>query len=216
MNARSTWMHRVMCVLALASAGAPVEARTQARRASAAATPPVTAVAAPAPSAGAVVPAGYVIGPDDVLSILFWREKDLSGDVAVRPDGKISLPLLNDIQAAGLTPDQLRSAVAEQAARFVEEPTVTVVVKQINSRKVFITGQVARPGSYPLVAPTTVLQLIAMAGGVLEYADAKNISIMRTEQGRPLSFRFNYSDVAKRKNLRQNIELKPGDTIVVP
>ena len=174
------------------------------------------------PPAGVTIPAGvptpadFVIGPDDVLTVVFWREKDMSGDVSVRPDGKISLPLLNDVQASGLTPEQLRVQLTEAASKFIEEPTVTVVVKAINSRRVFITGQVTKPGPYPLAGPTTVLQLIAMAGGVLEYADAKNIAILRTEEGRPVSFRFNYKDVSQRKNLKQNIELKPGDTIIVP
>lgn len=161
-------------------------------------------------------PADYVIGPDDILTIVFWREKEMSGDVTVRPDGRISLPLLNDIEAAGLTPEQLRARLTEAADKYIEDPTITVVVKQINSRKVFITGQVAKPGPYPLVGPTTVVQLIAIAGGVLEYADEKNIAVMRTENGRPISHRFNYDEVKKRKKLQQNILLKPGDTIIVP
>jgi polysaccharide export outer membrane protein len=166
--------------------------------------------------AGVATPADFVIGPNDVLTVVFWRDKDMSGDVAVRPDGKISLPLLNDVQAAGLTPEQLRQALTAAAAKFVEDPSITVVVKEINSRRVFITGQVARPGPYALTGPTTVLQLISMAGGVAEYAHSKNITIMRTENGRPVSFRFNYKEVINRKNLKQNIELKPGDTVIVP
>jgi polysaccharide biosynthesis/export protein len=172
---------------------------------------------ATAASAVPVLPPGdYTIGPDDILTIVFWKEKDMSSDVAVRPDGRISLPLLNDVDAAGLTPEQLRVKLAAAADKFLEEPTVTVVVKQINSRKVFITGQVPKPGPYPLTGPTNVVQLIAMAGGVLEYADSENIVIMRTVNGKPMSYEFNYKDVAKRKNLGQNIELKPGDTIIVP
>jgi polysaccharide export outer membrane protein len=170
----------------------------------------------PAVQGGVVPPPGYVIGPEDVLSILFWREKDLSSDVMVRPDGMISLPLLNDIQAAGLTTDELREKVMTEANKFVEDPNATVVVKQINSRKVYITGQVSKPGAYPLVGPMSVLQLIAMAGGLLEYADREKISIMRTEKGNPVAYSFNYNWVIARKNLRQNIELKPGDTILVP
>jgi polysaccharide export outer membrane protein len=166
--------------------------------------------------AGVATPADFVIGPNDVLTVVFWRDKDMSGDVAVRPDGKISLPLLNDVQAAGLTPEQLRQALTAAAAKYVEDPSITVVVKEINSRRVFITGQVARPGPYALTGPTTVLQLISMAGGVAEYAHSKNITIMRTENGRPISFRFNYKEVINRKNLKQNIELKPGDTVIVP
>jgi polysaccharide export outer membrane protein len=166
--------------------------------------------------AGVVPPADYVIGPDDVLTVVFWRDKDMSTEVAVRPDGMISLPLLNDVKAAGLTPDQLRDELTKAAEKFVEVPSVSVVVKTINSRKVFITGQVGKPGPYPLTAPTTVMQLIATAGGVHEFADTKNITILRTENGRQVALRFNYNDVLKRKNLKQNIELKPGDTIIVP
>ena len=166
--------------------------------------------------AGVSTPPDYVIGPDDVLAIVFWREKDMSTEAGVRPDGKISLPLLNDVQAAGLTPEQLRVHLTEAASKLIEEPSVTVVVKAINSRKVFITGQVAKPGAYLLTGPTTVVQLIAMAGGVLEYADAKNISIVRNAGGAAASYRFNYNDVSRRKNLKQNIELKPGDTVIVP
>ena len=174
------------------------------------------AKAAPALPAGVTPPTGYVIGPDDQLSVVYWREKDMSADVVVRPDGLISLPLLNDVQASGLTPEQLRASITKGATKFVEEPTVSVVVKAINSRKVFITGQVGKPGFYPIAGPTSVLQLIATAGGVAEYADKGKISIIRKEGGKDVSFRFNYEDVIKGKNLTQNIELKPGDTVVVP
>ena len=128
----------------------------------------------------------------------------------------ITLPLLNDIHAAGLTPDQLRERIQAGAAKFVEDPTVTVVVKAINSRKVFITGLVAKPGQYPLTAPTSVMQLIAMAGGLQEFANSKKILIMRTEDGEQVAKPFNYQDVLNRKNLKQNIELLPGDTVIVP
>jgi polysaccharide export outer membrane protein len=166
--------------------------------------------------AGIATPPDYVIGPDDVLGIVFWREQDLSSEVAVRPDGKISLPLLNDIQASGLTPEQLRTNLTQAANRYVEDPAVTVVVKTINSRKVFITGEVAKPGPYSLSGPTTVLQLIATAGGVQEYAKLERIVVMRTENGKTISHKFNYKQVTQGKNLQQNIDLKPGDTIVVP
>ena len=175
------------------------------------------APAAAAAVAGVTPPAGYVIGLEDVLTVVFWREKDISADVTVRPDGKISLPLLNDVVAAGLTPDQLRARLMEVADRYVEDPNVTVVVKQINSRKVFITGEVLKPGAYPLNAPTSVLQLLSMAGGLREYADTKNIVVIRTaENGRQMSYRFNYKDVIGRRNLSQNIQLQPGDSVVVP
>ena len=200
----------VSCAAASALAQAPT-----ARPAAAANQTPAAPATAPAPSS-VPVPADYVIGPDDVLTIFFWREKDLSGDVSVRPDGRISLPLINDVDAAGLTPEQLRVRLTAAADKYIEAPTVTVVVKQINSRKVFITGQIAKPGAYPIMGPTTVLQLITMAGGVQEYADDKNIQILRTENGRPVSLRFNYDEVKRGKKLQQNIALIPGDTVVVP
>jgi polysaccharide biosynthesis/export protein len=171
---------------------------------------------APVLPAGVTPPPDYVIGPDDQLSVVYWRDKDMSADVVVRPDGLISLPLLNDVKASGLTPEQLRASITKGATKFVEEPTVSVVVKAINSRKVFITGQVGKPGPYPLGAPTTVLHLITIAGGVAEYADKSKIIVLRNENGKQTTFKFNYADVTKGKNLAQNIELKPGDTVVVP
>jgi polysaccharide export outer membrane protein len=172
--------------------------------------------AAPAAPAGATLPAGYVIGPDDVLSIVFWRDKDMSAEVVVRPDGRVSLPLLNDIQAAGITPEELRVQLEKAAGKYVSEPNATVVVKTINSRKVYITGNVLKPGTYPLNGDMSVLQLIAIAGGLQEYADSKKIVVMRKEEGRDRFFSFNYKDVVKQKNVQQNIPLKPGDTVVVP
>lgn len=167
-------------------------------------------------AAGVPLPSGYVIGPDDVLSIVFWRDKDLSGDVRVRPDGKISVPLLNDVHAAGLTPEQLRVQLSDSAKKFVQEPSATVIVKEINSRHVFITGNVSKPGTYPLNGDMNVLQLIAMAGGLLEYADAKNVVVIRQEGGQQRHHKFNYKDVIRQKRPEQNIALKPGDTVVVP
>jgi polysaccharide export outer membrane protein len=180
------------------------------------APPPASTATAPAPPTGVELPPGYVIGPDDILTVVFWRDKEMSTEVAVRPDGKVTLPLVNDIDAAGKTPDQLRQHITEAASRFVEAPTVTVVVKAINSRKVFITGMVSKSGAFPLSGPTTVLQLISMAGGLHEFADSKNIIINRIENGKQVALKFNYNDVRKGKKLEQNIELKPGDTVVVP
>jgi polysaccharide export outer membrane protein len=188
-----------------------------------AANPPVPAnggsapeASAPKPPFPATPPAEYVIGPDDILNIVFWREQDLSGDFVVRPDGKISLPLLNDVQAAGNTPAQLKAALEQQAAKYFEEPNATVIVKAIRSRAVYITGQVLKPGPYQLTTPLTVIQLIALAGGLTEYADGDHITVLRTEKGWPMTFPFNYNEVAKRKYLRNNILLKPGDTVIVP
>ena len=199
-----------------------VLAMTSAHRATAQ-TPPARVPATPPPATNpappvvaAVPPTGYVIGPEDVLGINFWREKDLSTDVIVRPDGRITLPLLNEFEAAGLTPEALREKISAAADKYIQDPNLTIIVKQINSRRVYITGNVNKPGSYNLMAPTTVVQLLSMAGGLQEYADKKNIVVMRTENGKPASYRFNYKEVIDRKNLQQNIELKPGDTVIVP
>ena len=184
------------------------------------APPPVAAQASsvPATAAGPSVdlPPDYVIGPDDVLGIIYWKDKDMTTDAHVRPDGRIALPLLNDVQAAGLTPEQLRKRLIEESQKYMEDPNITVVVRMINSRRTFITGEVNKPGAYPLAGPTSVMQLIAMAGGLRDYANSKKIVIMRTESGRQISLQFNYKDVIAGKNLKQNIELKPGDTVVVP
>jgi polysaccharide biosynthesis/export protein len=176
----------------------------------------VAAAAVPTPGAAVVPPTDYVIGPDDQLSIVFWRDKDMSADVVVRPDGRISLPLLNEVQAAGYTPEQLRMQLVEAASKFVEEPNATVVVKEIHSRNAYITGNVAKPGTYVLTAGMNVMQLIALAGGLLEYADEKKIVVIRNEGGRQQYHKFNYRDVVRQKRPQQNIALRPGDTVVVP
>jgi polysaccharide biosynthesis/export protein len=162
------------------------------------------------------LPPGYLIGPEDVLTIVVWREKDMSTDVVVRPDGQISIPLLNDLRAAGLTPDQLKATVEKAASKYVAEPNATVIVKAINSRKVHVLGNVGKAGTYPLAGDMTVLQLIAQAGGLQEWADAKHITVMRRENGKDTVLKFNYKDVVKQKNLQQNVLLKPGDTVIVP
>ena len=192
------------------NSAAPANANSAAPAAPAAVAP----VAAPAVAAP-VLPAGYVIGPDDILQIVFWREKELSGDVVVRPDGRISLPLLNDIMAAGRTPEELRATLLTEASRYFGNPNPTVVVKEIRSRKVFITGAVEKPGPYIVTSPTTVLQLISMAGGLKEYADKKNIVVMRTTNGKQSGYVVDYSAILRRQNLEQNFLLEPGDTVLV-
>jgi polysaccharide export outer membrane protein len=166
-------------------------------------------------STGMPIPTDYIIGPDDVLNIVFWRDADMTQEVTVRPDGNITLPLMGDIKAAGLKPTELRELVATSASKFIEDPNVTVVVKQINSRNVFIMGGVTRPGPYPVSGQMTVAQLIAVAGGLTEFADAGNIRILRVENGKTTSLKFNYNDVMDGKKLEQNIDLKPGDTVMV-
>ena len=202
-------------VIAAIARASPIAQPAQAPNAkSAAGVAAAAPVAVPAPILAAIP--DYLIGAEDVLSIVFWRDKEMSTEVAVRPDGKITLPLLNEVRAAGLTPGQLKDLLVDESKKYVEDPNVTVVVKQINSRKVFITGEVGKPGPYPLMAPTTVMQMLVVAGGLRDYAHSEKISIMRTENGKPMSYRFNYKEFVKNKNLKQNIDLKPGDTIIVP
>ena len=209
-------------LLAVAASGVGQVAAQQPRPGAAPSAPTNLSAAPSAPSnvnaasVVSVVPSSYVIGPEDILSVLFWGDKNMSADVTVRPDGKISLPLLNDLQAAGFTPDQLRAKLVEAASKYVEDPNATVVVKEIHSRNVFITGNVTKAGTYPLATDMNVLQLIALAGGVLEYADAKNIVVIRNDGGHEQYHKFNYKDVVRQKHTEQNIVLKPGDTVVVP
>jgi polysaccharide biosynthesis/export protein len=163
------------------------------------------------------VPDDFVIGLEDVLAINVWKEPDMSvKEVIVRPDGKISLPLIGDIQASGQTPKQLQDRIREKMKEYVASPTVTVVVLKIVSQSVSIVGQVAKPGIYSLGSPTTVLELLAKAGGFREEANTKKISVVRNENGKTSYFPFNYRDVSKGQNLRQNIALKNGDVVIVP
>lgn len=179
------------------------------------AAPQTPANGKPVAPAGVALPAGYVIGPEDLLSVVFWRDKELSADVVVRPDGKISVPLLNDVQAAGYTPEQLADVLVKSATKYIADPTATVIVKEIRSRKVYVLGEVGKPGTVPLIGEMNVLQLIATVGGLLEYADKENITIVRMENGKERRFKFNYKEVVKGKKTEQNIMLKPGDTVVV-
>lgn len=202
------------CLLAAAVPAAAQEGQGQSAPATGA---PAPVIGASEPTAAGIEPPPeYRIGVGDVLGVVFWRERELSGEVTVRPDGRITLPLINEMYVAGLTLPELRAKVAEEAKRFVTDPTASVIVRQINSRNVFITGQVAKPGAYPIYGPTRVLQLIASAGGLREFADKSNIVIIRYVDGQQTSHLFNYKDVVKQRNLGQNIELKPGDTVVVP
>jgi polysaccharide biosynthesis/export protein len=165
---------------------------------------------------GVSTPTGYVVGADDLLSIRFWGDPQLSSDVVVRPDGKISIPLLNDVQAAGLTPVQLGESLEKAASKYVTAPTATVIVREIRSRKIFVIGQgIAKQGIVPLNTEMTVLQAIASAGGLLEYAQKDDITILRNENGQEKRYKFNYNDFTKGKNLKQNILLQPNDTILV-
>ena len=172
-------------------------------------------VKASSPVSSVALPSDYVIGVEDVLSVVFWRDKDLSADVVVRPDGKISLPMLNDVVAAGLTPEGLADVVAKAATKFVKDPGATVIVREIKSRKVYIIGEVGKTGTFQLASEMTVLQAIGEAGGFIEGADKGDVIIVRNEGGKERRFKFNYNEVVKGKNPAQNIRLLPGDTIIV-
>jgi polysaccharide biosynthesis/export protein len=178
---------------------------------------PVDTKTAPA-AVSSVIPndPNYVIGPSDMLNIDIWKQPDISRTVPVRPDGKISLPLVNDVQASGLTPLQLQASLTDKLKGFVNNPEVTVIVTQVNSQRIYVLGQIARPGAVDMLPNMTVLQAIASAGGPAQFAKDKSIYILRNENGKQTKFPFNYPDVLKGKHPEQNILLRPGDTIVVP
>ena len=167
-------------------------------------------------AAAATSDPNYMIGAQDVLDINVWKEAELTRSVPVRPDGKISLPLLNDVQAAGLTPTQLSDELTKDLKKFITDPQVTVIVTQINSQRVYILGEMTRPGAYPLLPGMTVLQALSSAGGFTQFASLKKIYVLRSEGGKQEKFPFNYKEVVKGKNTEQNIVLKAGDQIVVP
>jgi polysaccharide export outer membrane protein len=158
----------------------------------------------------------YVIGPEDELIISVWREPDISRSVPVRPDGKISLALLNDVQATGRTPMQLGSDITEKLKSFISEPQVTVIVAKINSQRIFVVGEVPRTGSYTLLPNMTAVDAISSAGGFTPFAKRTKIYILRKENGKMTSIPFNYKEVVKNRRSDQDVVLKPGDRIVVP
>ncbi len=158
----------------------------------------------------------YVIGASDALAINVWKERDISQTVTVRPDGKISLPLLGDVQAAGLTPMQLAATLREGLEKYINEPQVTVVVTGTESQRVYVLGEVNRPGPMSLLPKMTVLQAISSAGGPSQFANLKAIYILRNESGKQVRYRFNYKKVIRGLALDQNIPLRPGDAVVVP
>jgi len=161
-------------------------------------------------------PSDFVIGESDVLNINVWKEPEISQRVVVRPDGKISLPLIGEVLVRGLTPMQTQTLLGNKLQSILTNPQVTVTVTEIRSRVAFITGEVLKPGAYPLLVPTTVLQLITNAGGLGQFANKKGIFVLRTVDGKQQRIPFNYSHVIKGEKPEQNILLHPGDTVVVP
>jgi len=169
-----------------------------------------------APKKPATQDPNYIIGAQDVLDISVWKEPELTRTVPVRPDGKISMPLLNDMKAAGLTPLELGAEITAGLKKFVTDPQVTVIVTTINSQRVYILGEVTRAGAYPLLPNMTVLQALSSAGGFTQYANLKKIYVLRVEEGKQIKHPFNYKDVLAGKASDQNIFVEAGDTIVVP
>jgi polysaccharide export outer membrane protein len=158
----------------------------------------------------------YRIGPQDVVQIDVWKEPEITRTIPVRPDGKISLPLVNDVQASGLTAMQLAGVIRDGLTKYLTNPQVTVTVTQINSRRVFVTGEVAHSGALPLLPNMTVLQALSSSGGFTQFAREKNIYVLRVEDGKQVKLPFNYKAVVKGQHPEQNIILQPGDVIVVP
>jgi polysaccharide biosynthesis/export protein len=181
--------------------------------------PPVQSAPADASTAtakAATTDPNYIIGAQDVLDVSVWKEPEVSRVVPVRPDGKISLPLLNDVQAAGLTPSQLAAQITVSLKKFVTSPQVTVIVTTINSQRIYIIGEVTRPGAFPMLPGMNVLQGLSSAGGFTQFAKTKGIYVLRMENGKQQKYPVNYKDVVSGKHPEQDISLKAGDTIVVP
>jgi polysaccharide export outer membrane protein len=168
--------------------------------------------------ASLIVTKEYIIGPEDLLEITVWRNQDLSKTVAVRPDGRISMPLIGDVAAVGKTPSQLTEEIASKLKEFKENPSVAIVVKEVNSYAVYVLGEVSKPGKYPLKSKTTLLQGITMAGGFTPMASRNKLVVFRFGENGSGDERIkaSYDDIVLRDGSRQNVELKPGDTVVVP
>lgn len=171
----------------------------------------------PPPEAGVMERPDYVIGASDVLHILVWKQPDLTVEVPVRPDGKISVPLANDVQAAGLTANELKDVLTKALSEYVTAPDVTVIVHQINSKNVHVVGEVIRPTAVQLVFDMRALDAIAVAGGFTPYADKSDVRILRPNpDGSVAEYRFNYKAFLRGQHPESNLRLQPGDTIVVP
>jgi polysaccharide export outer membrane protein len=158
----------------------------------------------------------YLLQPGDVLTVSVWKETDLTGDLLVRPDGGISLPLAGDIAAAGHTADDVRAVIDERLQKYIPNAVVTVAVKQTAGNQVFVLGKVNRPGQYPIIRPVDVMQAISMAGGTTSFAALNDIRVLRRSGDKQISLEFRYADVEHGRDLQQNIVLQAGDTVVVP
>lgn len=175
----------------------------------------VTGCAHSRPAAVAVKDEPYRIGCADVLQVAVWKDPDLSRELPVRPDGYISLPIAGELQANGLTASELEQAISQKLKPYVQDPRVTVIVKEVNSSRVFVTGEVTHPGAYPIPARTSLVQAIALAGGFTEFANSDDIVVIRS-RGKQERMRVRYSDLVSEDDPSGTFELEPGDTIVVP
>ena len=199
----------------MAAAQADAKARDDAKPAAADKAQPANADKAQGEPVS-VAPADYKIGPDDMLHVSVWKEPDLTETaLPVRPDGKISLPLLNDVVAAGLTPSQLADSISTKLKKYLADPRVTVIVTAMNSQKIYVLGEVTHTGTMPLQPNMTVLQALASAG-FTQFANTKGIYLLRTENGKQQKIPVNYRALLKGASIDQNLVLRPGDTIVVP
>jgi polysaccharide biosynthesis/export protein len=189
---------------------APV-AHAQAAKAS-----PTTVAVTTSSSGSGNMAESYRIGPEDVLEISVWRNEAISRSVPVRPDGKISLPLVNEVQAAGYTPSELRTNLTKLLSEFIPAPEVSIIVREVNNYRVFVIGEVARPGRYQLRSATSVLEVIALVGGLTQFASRSRLFVLRTEAGGQKRIPFNYNKAVTADGEQENFQLVPGDMLIVP
>jgi polysaccharide export outer membrane protein len=215
MNQRVIWVATIFLASAAVSSPAQQNGKKSTREAASVETARNNATS-PAAGPSPISAPAYMIGAEDVLDIAVWKEPDVSRVVPVRPDGRISLPLIHDVQAAGLSPQQVADVLTEKLRAYLNEPQVTVIVKEINSQRVFVVGEVQRAGAFALLPGMNILQALSFAGGFTQYADVKKIHVVRLRAGKQIELPFNYRDVLKGEKSEQNIKLEAGDTIVVP
>src|SRR5881628_688330 len=197
--------NRLFWILPLCLLMAPLVRAQNGKEAKSAAEPAVTQ---PVPL--------YIIQPNDILEIFVWKEPDLTRKILVRPDGRISFPLVQDMQAGGISPGELKDRIEKKLKEYIDSPNVTIIVEAIQSYKVFVTGKVQKPGSLLVEKPITVLQALAMAGGFQEFAKSSEMTVIRNHGSENFVFPFDYGQVVKGKNGNQNLLLKSGDVVVVP
>lgn len=167
-------------------------------------------------SADSSAPVGYHLQPGDVIDVSVWKEQDLQREILIRPDGGFTFPLVGEIDASGRTVEEIRAQVAERLKRFVPSPVVTVAVKAINGNRIYVLGKVNHAGEFPFIRELDVMQALSLAGGTTSFAALNDIVILRRQNGAEHAFRFRYNDVARGRDLSQNIQLQSGDTVVVP